>query len=93
MTTASKTVAPLIHGNGTSAEELKRNLEAAYEAVAAATLVLRQCSPNGRDYYMGNVCMTEAEQQHRSRMGSLVGVMNSIEAEMELIDQDKQREE
>jgi hypothetical protein len=87
------TVAPLIHGNGTSKDELKRNLESAFDAVAAAALVLRQCSPNGRDYYMGNVLMTEAERQHRSRMGSLVGVMNSIETEMELIDQDKQREE
>lgn len=90
MAVTTKTVAPLIHGNGTSAEELKTNLENAYAAIYAAQDVLRKCAPNGRDYYVGDVHLCRAEAQHRRRQESLTDVMQSLTEEMELIDEGKQ---
>jgi len=90
MAVTFQVVAPCIHGNGTSAKELKDNLELAYASIYVAQDILRNCAPNGRDYYTGDVTLERAERQHQERQGALLHVMKSIETEMQLIDQGKQ---
>ena len=85
-------VAPCIHLNGTSAESLSNAMEAAYSALYKARDLLRQCAPNGRDYYIGDVHLTQAEGQHRRRQLAIDAVMNSLETEMDLINQRQQAE-
>ncbi len=46
-----KLQAPLIHLNGTSAERLLEAIENAYQSLGESLKLLREVSPNGRDYY------------------------------------------
>jgi hypothetical protein len=43
---------PTIHLNGTSADSLLRDDEAAHDAVTQAISALAQVAPHGRDYYV-----------------------------------------
>lgn len=78
-------VSPIIHLNGTSAQTLSDNLCDAYAAVTEAMEKLRQCAPNGRDYYPQPGLMALAEAQHRARGDMLKAVLDSLEAEAESI--------
>lgn len=80
-------IAPIIHGNGTSAESLKEALSNAFDAINAALDKLRQCAPNGRDYYLEPGRLWLAEGQHVNRQNALLNLMNELESEMEAIDQ------
>ncbi len=72
---------PVIHRNGDRKEVLVSQLEAAYDAVSAAFSALKQCSPNGRNYYHVPGSMQLATTQHDARMQALYTVMMSLEAE------------
>jgi hypothetical protein len=78
-------VAPIVHLNGTSKNHLLSALSDAYDALDAAAESLRQCSPNGRDYYLDPGLLNKAVDQHHDRMKAVRDVQEGIEKEMELI--------
>lgn len=80
-------IAPIIHLNGTSAERLKDALSNAYDKLYEASEALRECGPNGRDYYLKPGLMEKAIEQHRGRQHAIRDVMAGIEAEMDAIDE------
>ena len=81
-------ITPIIHMNGDRKETLLANLEAAYDAVQSAIDALRQCSPNGRNYYPELGRLQKAEAQHLERMKHLYAVRESLEAEAIAIDEE-----
>jgi hypothetical protein len=81
-------VTPIIHMNGDRRETLLAQLEQAYRAVSHAMDALRQCAPNGRNYYPEPGRMQKAEAQHQARMEHLRAVYASLEAEAIQIDQE-----
>ena len=82
MTAKTKTLrAPHIHLNGTGEADLMEALENAYTAVGDAMESLKQCAPNGRDYYtISPAAYGEAEDQHVARMRALHQVRAELEA-------------
>ena len=78
-------VAPCVHLNGTSADELLSVRGEARAALRAALDALRQCAPNGRDYYLQPGTLAQAEAQHRQRVQALERVQDELLAEMEAI--------
>ena len=71
---------PLVHLNGTSAEELTRQYEAAYRALDEARDKVAAAAPNGRDYYpLGPDAYTQAAREHEDRMKKLNLVFADIE--------------
>ena len=74
-------VLPVLHPNGDRPETLLDNLETAYAAVRAAMDALRQCAPNGRNFYPVPGRMQQAEAQHRARQEHLMAVLTSLGAE------------
>lgn len=81
MTTLPKVITPIIHLNGDRRETLMENLESAYRAVDDAMDKLRECAPNGRNYYPNPGRMQLAEAQHLERQLHLQAVRNSLAAE------------
>ena len=81
-------ITPIIHLNGDRRETLQNKLEAAYAAVCAAMDALRQCAPNGRNFYPEPGRMSKAETQHQARMEHLGAVYRSLEAESIQIDKE-----
>jgi hypothetical protein len=84
-------VTPIIHLNGDRRETLLDNLERAFRAVRAAMDALRQCAPNGRNYYPEPGRLQRAERQHRERQEHLQAVYQSLEAEAIQIDDETRR--
>jgi len=74
-------ITPIIHMNGDRREVLMGCLEQAYDAVGIAMDALRQCAPNGRNFYPEPGRMQLAEAQHRERQEHLRAVYESLEAE------------
>ena len=73
-------IAPTIHLNGTSRDEISRQLEEAYAAVNAAIDALKRAAPNGRDYYpQGLDAIDRAMDEHFARMLKLQSVADEIE--------------
>jgi hypothetical protein len=77
---------PSIHLNGTDAQSLFDGYKAAYEAVRDARTALRDCAPNGRDYYVqeatpgrGMDASVEAMEEHRVRMAALAAIESDLE--------------
>lgn len=87
--TTETVVAPIIHLNGTSAERLVEALSNTYSALFDAYDKLRQCAPNGRDYYQEPGRMQLAEAQHTRRQHLIWNLMDELEREMELIQEQK----
>ena len=85
MATALSVVTPIIHLNGTSREALSDALCEAYAAVNEALEKLRECAPNGRDYYPEPGRMDKALAQHRTRQEHLQAVLDSLGPEAEAI--------
>ena len=79
-------IAPIIHLNGTSAFRLKEALEHVYTGLCNVREDLRECAPNGRDYYLKPGKLDLAIEQHRRRDDVLGKLMAEIELEMEAID-------
>jgi hypothetical protein len=79
-------ITPIIHLNGDRKDTLVANLEQAYQAVMQAMDTLRQCAPNGRNYYPEPGRMQQAEAQHRRRQTHLQAVLDDLVAEVAQID-------
>jgi hypothetical protein len=78
-------VLPIVHLNGTSAEELLRLRQDAHSALDKAVVALQQMAPNGRDYYLESGRFEEALAQHEWRLIALTEIMEEIAAESEEI--------
>jgi len=75
-----KALVPTVHMNGTSAHELRGQLDAAIEALREARQKLVQAAPNGRDYYPQPGNMVEvATGQHERRCQSLNDMISDLE--------------
>jgi hypothetical protein len=71
---------PTIHSNGTNGQMLAEAYETAYAALEAAVSLLREASPNGRDYYpQGPAALKAAEDEHMKRIGAIRAVMQDME--------------
>ena len=79
-------IAPTVHLNGTSANELKDQYAGACDGLTDALERLKACAPHGRDYYpQGAGAYVLASHYHREAMiqltaiyEDLVGVLNNI---------------
>jgi hypothetical protein len=59
---------PRVHLNGTSKDELVRQLENACHAIVTAQAALSECAPNGRDYYpLGDGAINRASLEHAKK--------------------------
>lgn len=71
---------PTIHLNGTSKEELERQVEEAYSALGDALCKLANMAPNGRDYYpQGADALYKAQDEHRARMQKITDIQKELE--------------
>ena len=86
----SKTVAPCVHLNGTSRNQLTENLEKVFQSLQLVYDDLKQAAPNGRDYYIGTVTLSQALDQHRQRQTMLDNLVASVATELALIADGKQ---
>lgn len=82
-------IAPIIHLNGTSPDRLKEALSETYLRLSESVEAMRQCCPNGRDYYPLPGLMRLAEEQHYRRIKVLRDLQAELEKECELIDAQK----
>lgn len=72
-------VYPTVHLNGTSREELQRQIREAHDAVAKALDVLGKAAPHARDYYpQSKMAICEAQAEHRLRMTRLEVTMREL---------------
>lgn len=71
---------PSIHLNGTSKEELARQIEQALTDLNRALGSLEQAAPNARDYYpQGDGAFKQARAEHTGRVGKLCEVREDLE--------------
>ncbi len=86
MKTATETktiIAPIVHMNGTGKNGLTEPIDAALDAIRTAYEMLKQCGPNGRDYYnhpQAPQAMEQAQREHRNRLLSLHNLSAELEA-------------
>jgi hypothetical protein len=76
-------IAPIVHLNGTSKHELTKPIDDALEAIRHAYDALKQCGPNGRDYYThpkAPQAMEQAQREHRERMLTLHNLQTELES-------------
>ena len=72
---------PSVHLNGTSKDELERQLGEALEAVRDALRKLDDAAPNGRDYYVQSKdAHTMAVNQFVQRRAKLASVATELES-------------
>ncbi len=78
-------ILPIVHLNGTSKEELLRQITEAGVAIDAALRAFSGMAPNPRDYYPDPGRFERALQQHRDRAQKLFDVYQELLKEAELI--------
>jgi DNA-binding ferritin-like protein len=70
--------------NGTSAQSLYDQAEAAYNALQEAMRQMQQAAPNGRDYYpQAAGAMERAQDEHFDRLRRVQALMAEYEQVME----------
>lgn len=82
--TTKTIIVPSVHMNGTSKNGLTEPIDTALDAIRTACDALKQCGPNGRDYYnhpQAPQAMEKAQQEHRARLLAL----HNLQAELEAI--------
>ena len=82
MTTTKTIIAPVVHMNGTSKNGLTEPIETALDAIRTAYDALKQCGPNGRDYYnhpQAPQAMEKAQKEHRGRLLALHNLQTELE--------------
>ncbi len=85
-TAAPALTVPSVHLNGTSREELLRQVHDAGQAVWQARDALAKSSPNARDYYpQGELAYPAARAEHDRRARALLGVQEELEVLAEAI--------
>jgi hypothetical protein len=78
---------PTVHLNGTSRDELERQLIDAMEALRHARSKLIAMQPNGRDYYpQGDAAIGVALQRHSARLAKIDEVAAELQAIAEGLD-------
>ena len=68
---------PVIHSNGTSAAELRDQIDGALDAMKAAIQAVAKAAPNGRDYYV-NDSVQRAIKEHCIRGEKLIEVASEL---------------
>lgn len=80
-------ILPTIHDNGTSKDAIIGGLLAASSALGNAYSVLKNTSPNGRDWYpQGPAAMEQATAEHMDRLRRLDTIKEEIDALVVAID-------
>ena len=80
-------IVPTVHLNGTSKDELLRQVLEADRAINVALSRLHDAAPNGRDYYpAGPGALKQATEEHRARIDRLVDIRTELLALYEAID-------
>ena len=70
---------PTVHLNGTSQDELERQIEAASSAVFDAIATVADAAPHGRDYHVqGDNAYERACTEHNARMAKLRSVYDDL---------------
>lgn len=84
---------PLIHLNGTSAEELEKRYRACACLLNEAMNALYLAAPNARDYYpLGDQAFAEAQKRHDARIAAVAMVQRECLALLEhVVDQAEER--
>ena len=78
---------PTVHMNGTSKNELLDQLSSVYEALDNVLDVMRNASPNGRDYYtQEHGSFEKAVTEHRHRALKVYAVRDEVETLIYCID-------
>lgn len=71
---------PTVHLNGTSYDELMRQVLDARDAIHKAEKALTDMAPNGRDYYpQGDDALRLAQAKHKERMNALRTIVYDLE--------------
>ena len=66
---------PTIHLNGTSSDELSRQLEKVYVACSELIDALSNARPHGRDYYpQGDDAIGKASAEHEARIAAVTKI-------------------
>ncbi len=79
---------PTIHLNGTSKQSLIEGYCKARSAVVVASDALRECYPNGRDYYPQGVgALKVATNEHSARITKMSEVLDELTALIDAIDE------
>jgi len=83
----TKLAAPTVHLNGTSREELERQLIFAGQMLDKAVGALMEASPNARDYYVQRdpAAYTIAVNEHNSRVQRVQSVVDEIASILETV--------
>ena len=72
-------IVPTVHLNGTSKDELLRQVRNADSWICRAMEALREAYPNGRDYYpQGPGALKQATEEHRARIDRLVDIRTEL---------------
>ena len=70
---------PTIHMNGTSSQELSRQLEGVYSACQTLIDALCESRPNGRDYYtQGCDALNTAAAEHQVRIDVVIKIQEDV---------------
>lgn len=73
-------IAPTVHLNGTSKDELIRQHVDVLQALRAAEKALAQACPNGRDYYVQPAgALAKALAAHEARIARVQSLIDEIE--------------
>ena len=77
-------VLPVVHMNGTTADELIDNLRAVCDGLRATEEALAKAAPNQRDYYPAGLGLWNAALlQHSRRREAIETMLREINEEME----------
>ena len=72
-------IIPRVHWNGTSREELLKQLHDATAAVSDAITAMAKATPHGRDYYIiSHEATKQAQDEHYARMNKLHEVVQDL---------------
>jgi hypothetical protein len=84
---------PMVHLNGTSGEELIRQMRACVEALGGALNALYTAAPNARDYYpLGDCAFATARAQHEGWIAAVADVQRACMALLDgIVDQQEER--
>jgi len=81
-------IVPTIHLNGTSKDELLRQLEDVARQLGETLDALQNAAPNGRDYYpQGPAAIQTAVAEHIARCQRIIDVQREVAALWEAIDE------
>ena len=85
---------PTLHMNGDSADELKRQIDAALDAGRAFEDALRAMTPNARNYYpQGDHAAHAARTEHEARRGKVSGILAELQRiQVSIYDQADERD-